>query len=59
MEFAKKVIFTPLDKNIAVTQEVLLSNPDSSAVVFVFDDSALSTDRVFSVLPLRGRVDSG
>lgn len=59
VEFGKKIIFTPIEKNIPVVREMVFQNPEAEAIDFVIDDSSIAADRVFAILPLKGRVEGG
>ncbi len=39
-------------------KEILLSNPEQGSVAFMIDESTMK-EKVFSIVPIRGRVDGG
>lgn len=59
VDFGRKVILTPIEKNTPAIKEILLSNPESQSVSFRIDDSSLARDKIFEIIPKIGRVDGG
>ena len=59
MDFPRKILLTPIEKNTPVIREILLSNPDPHSISFRIDDTPLAKDKMFEVIPKMGRVDSG
>lgn len=56
VDFGRKIILTPPDKNVPAVKELLLSNPEYYSTSFKLGDLP---DKTFSVVPTLGRVDGG
>jgi hypothetical protein len=59
LDFGRKILLTPIEKNTPLIKEILLSNPETSSISFRIDDGPLQKDRIFEVVPVMGRVDGG
>lgn len=42
-----------------ITSDIVLSNPEKTEVKWRLDESVLKDDKIFSIHPTKGRVDSG
>ncbi|CAD8050766.1 unnamed protein product [Paramecium sonneborni] len=61
VEFPRKIILSPPEKNKPNIQEILLSNPEYKGMQFKIqiDADTGNIPSVFQVIPLAGRVDAG
>lgn len=57
VEFPRKII-TSLEKCFPTTMEITLSNPERKPVIWRMDTTSL-TDKVFTIHPVEGRIESG
>ncbi|CAD8092149.1 unnamed protein product [Paramecium primaurelia] len=58
VEFPRKII-TSLEKCFAATVEITLSNPERKPVYWRMDVTSITTDKIFNITPIEGKIDSG
>jgi len=58
VEFPRKII-TSLEKCFAATVEITLSNPERKPVYWRMDVTSITSDKIFNITPIEGKIDSG
>lgn len=58
VDFHRKII-NSVEKTYPITSDIIISNPEKTEIKWRLDESVLKDDKIFSIHPNKGRVDSG